>query len=175
MKNVTVAFKTSPQIAQLIEAESQKQGYENKSEFLTHAIMDSLAGFEAVRHKDTITDFLNIISPSIASRLNDKDRVADLMRDLKSLQRVYIKERLTPHMRLQKHLTDHAVQSFLQGENIVECTGIEGFIVQNCLQAIYDKMAVRGVISHEEWEERTQHYSMYMEHGEGLQLLKQTE
>ncbi|MBT2738115.1 hypothetical protein [Bacillus sp. ISL-7] len=175
MKNVTVAFKTSPQIAQLIEAESLKQGYRNKSEFLTNAIMDSLAGLEATRHKDTISDFLDIISPSIASRINDKDRVNDLINDLKVLQRVYIKERLTPHMRLQKHLTDTAVQSFLEGDSIVEQTGIDGFIVNSCLQAIYDKMASRGIISFEEWEEATQHYSMYMEHGEGLQLLKQTE
>lgn len=175
MKQVTVAFKTSPQIAQLIEAESQKLGYENKSEFLTYAIMDYLAGFETVRHKDTISDFLDIIAPSIASRINDKDRRTDLINDLKALQRGYIRERLIPHMKLQKHLTDQAVQSYLRGDNIVENTGIEGFIVQNCLQSIYDKMALREIISIEEWKERTEHYSLYMEHGEGRQLLKQTE
>jgi hypothetical protein len=175
MKNTMVNFKTSPQIAKLIEVEAQKRGYKTKSEFLTMAVMDALIGFEAVRQKSTIADFMDtIIAPSLASRINDPDVVVDLIKHFKTAMAVYIEQRLTPHMRLQKHYTDTAVQSYLQGDDIVEAEGVDGFIVHNCLIDIYDRLFTNGIIDQSEWEKHSQHYSMYLEHG-GMQLLKQQE
>lgn len=175
MTKTMVNFKTSPEIAQLIEAEATKQGYQTKSAFLTMAVMDALIGFEAVRHKDTIADFLDIIEPRLTSLINDKELASALVSLIKKLQAVYCQERLLPLMRQQKRLTDTAVLSYLQGDDIVEQTGVDGFIVNNCLVSIYDKLFANGVISQEEWEQHTQHYSMYLQHGEGAQLLKQQE
>lgn len=175
MKNVSVNFRTAPEIAKLIEIETAKRGYSNKSEFLTQAVMDTLISFETVRHKDTISDFLDIAVPRLISHIKDKGVAVALVDELKALQRRYIKERLLPHMGLQKHLTDTAVLSYLEGDDIVEETGVDGFIVHSCLISIYDKLFANGVITHEEWENHTQHYSMYLEHGEGRQLLKQQE
>lgn len=175
MKNQMINFKTSPEIAKLIEVETEKRGYKTKSEFLTMAVMDALIGFEAVRHKDTLTDFLDIALPRLTSQGMNKDVAVALIKELKALHRLYIKERLLPHMRLQKHLTDTAVQSYLQGDDIVEQTGYEGFIVQNCLVSIYDKMFANGIIDRADWENHTQHYSMYLEHGEGAKLYQLTQ
>jgi hypothetical protein len=175
MKNTMINFKTSPQIAKLIELEAEKRGYKTKSEFLTMAVMDALIGFEAVRHKDTIADILDIFfEPRLHSLINDKDLASDLISLMKKLQSVYCKERLLPLMRRQKHLTDTAVQSYLQGDDIIEQTGVDGFIVHNCLVAIYDRLFAHGIIEQSEWEQHSQHYSMYLEHG-GAQLLKQQE
>lgn len=175
MTKTMVNFKTSPEIAQLIELEASKRGYQTKSAFLTMAVMDALIGFEAVRMKDLIADFLDIIVPRLTSHVNDKELADGLIGLLKKLQAVYIKERLLPLMRQQKRLTDTAVLSYLDGDDIVEQTGVDGFIVNNCLVSIYDKLFANGVIDHKTWEEHTQHYSMYLEHGEGAQLLKQQE
>jgi hypothetical protein len=174
MKNTMVNFKTSPQIAKLIELEALKRGYQTKSEFLTMAVMDALMGYEAVRHKDTIADLLDILEPRLRSLINDKDLAGDLINVMRKLQSVYCKDRLLPLMRRQKHLTDTAVQSYLQGDDIIEQTGVDGFIIHNCLVSIYDRLFANEIIDQSEWEQHSQHYSMYLEHG-GAQLLKQQE
>src|SRR4051812_3891713 len=112
METVSIYFKAPKQIAQLITALADKQGYKSKSSFLTMLIMDGLIGYEAVRMMDTLADFLDISEPRLRSLVNETQDVAgDLTALFRRLQTVYTKERLRPHMALQRLRTNTAIES----------------------------------------------------------------
>ena len=174
METVSVYFKAPKQIAQLIEATADKQGYKSKSRFLSELIIDALVGYSVLRQQDAIADFCDIVEPRLRSLLNEsKDSADDLTTLFKRLQTVYTKERLRPHMALQHHLTSTAIDSYLnENEDIVEEVGVNGFIVRSCIQQLWDKLYAFNIIDQEEWEKHSNNYSSYLD-GEGKKLIQQ--
>lgn len=152
-KNVVLHFRTTEDIKQLVELVSKKNG-QSKSEFLEAIILDTSMNYEQMRHMDTLADFLDIALPNTVSQGQAEK--------IKQLQTTYCKERLTSHMRIQKHLTNIAIRSYLQ-DYAEEFDGSDGFIINQCLQSIYDILASYGIITREEWEEKNQAYELYMQ------------
>jgi len=174
MKKVkkAVAFKTTETVNVLCEKAARMKG-RTKSEFLSMAALDSVIGFERTRHMDTLVDFISILQPHIVA-LGVEEEAAT--KSLAKIMESYCKERLSPHMRLQRHLTDIAIRSFLEGY-MDEMDGLdakENFIIHQSLAAIYDHMHESGLISEEEWLEKTRFYNLYMDH-EGAKLIHQKE
>jgi hypothetical protein len=163
-----VSFRTVNPIAKIIELEAKKRGL-SKSEFLSINSLDTAMNFERIRHIDTLSDFLDVIAlPFIMTQGIDKETANNLIKALKTLQTNYVKERLDPKLKLQKHLTNIALRSYLQDYN-EDWEGPEGFIIQQCLKTIYDQLLSKDLIPFEEWEEKTQTYNLYMdEYGKKL-------
>ena len=153
-EKLVIGFRTTEDIKQLVEITSKKNG-QSKSEFLEAVIIDTSMNFEKMRHQDTIADFLNVIVlPNITQEQAEK---------IKQLQTTYFKQRLEPHMRIQRHLTNIAIRSYLQDYTEEWEDGKDCFIINQCLQGIYDHLAVQGIITRQEWEEKNQQYELYME------------
>jgi hypothetical protein len=152
-ESTVVSFRSTEDIKKLVELVSKKNG-QSKSEFLEAIILDTSMNFEALRHKDSIADFLDVVVlPNISQEQVEK---------IKQLQNTYYTQRLAPHMRIQKHLTNIAIRSYIQ-DYAETFDGTDGFIINQCLQSIYDVLANYGIITREEWEEKNQAYTLYME------------
>lgn len=155
---IVVAFRTTPIISELSEKIAKKKGV-TKSEFHSANTIDTAMNFERVRIIDVLSDFLDILLPHLLAQGMDKEKA---VKTLTTLQRTYIEERLTTKMRLQKHLTDVAIHSYLQGYT-EQLEAEDGFIINQCIQTIYDNLLAYDLISQEEWQEQTNAYELYME------------
>jgi len=166
METVSIYFKAPKQIADLITALADKQGYKSKSSFLTTLIMDGLINFEALRQHDAIADLCDIIEPRLRSLLNESEDAGDMTSLFRRLQTVYCKERLRPHLKVQRKLTASAIESYLnENGDIVEADGVDGFIVRSSIQHIWDTLYSHGIIDEHEWQKHSENYSMYLQHG----------
>ena len=165
-----VAFKTPETVNELCEKAARMKG-RTKSEFLSMNVLDSVIGFERTRHMDTLADFNSILQPHIVA-LGVEEEAAS--KTLAKIMESYCKERLSPHMRLQRHLTDIAIRSFLEGY-MDEMDGLdakENFIINQSLAAIYDYLHQNGLMSKEDWQEKNLSYNLYMDEV-GRKLLHQ--
>lgn len=174
MQSTILNFKIKPHIAEWIAKEAKKKG-QTKTALITRAVMDDLMGFERTRIIGALSDFLDTALPSIASQSNvDKETLNALISELATFQKKYISQRLDVFMRYQRHLTNTAVRSYLQGDHVVEVEGLDQFIVENALQGIYDKLFFYDLISPEDFKKHNEHYEFFMEQA-GKKLLKQQE
>lgn len=166
--DTVVAFRTTEPVGKMIELEAKRKGL-SKSEFLAIHSIDTALRFERIRHIDMLSDFLDVVAlPFIMTQGIEKETANKLINALRTLQTNYIKERLDPNLRMQRHLTDIAVRSYLQDYS-EDWEGREGFIIQQCLKSIYDHLLTNNLITFEEWEEKTLAYNLYMEeHGKKL-------
>lgn len=152
-EKLVIGFRATEAVRDLVELVSKRNG-QSKSSFMEAIIIDTSMNFERMRQIDTIADFLDVVVlPNISQEQAEK---------IKQLQKIYTKDRLRPQMRLQKHLTDIAIRSYLQ-DYTEEYDGKDGFIINQCLQSIYDVLASYGIITREEWEEKNQAYELYMQ------------
>lgn len=164
MKNesVVVAFRTSETVNELFEKTAKKKG-RTKSEFILMAAMDAILDFDKVRHQDTICKFCISITPFLTRNMS-QDEANKFIEELGAMQNEYTQKMLGAHMTLQRHLTDVSIRSFLQDymEDMAGMNDQDTFIIHQCLVTIYDYLYQNGLLSEEEWREKTLFYENYM-------------
>ena len=169
-EKTVVSFKTTQVVNELCEMVAKKNGH-SKSEFLAMNAIDTAMNFERTRHMDTLVDFLDLALPYITQDM-DEENAAKLIEKLTTIQKSYCTQRLDSHIRVQRHLTNIAIRFYLQDyiEELGDTT--DCFIINQCIKGIYDNLHSFGLITTEEWQEKTQFYNLYMEET-GLKLLHQ--
>jgi hypothetical protein len=169
-EQIVVSFRCQPDIKDLTEILAKKQG-KSKSEFVSLNIVDTALNFERTRFIDGLQDFLSVSLPYLVQGMSEEEsqKVID---KLTKLQRTYIKQRLDSHLKIQKKLTDIAIKSYMQNYAEEMDDSKDTFIINQCLQSIYDHLFELKIISRDEWEEKSRHYRLYMEE-QGLKLLHQ--
>ena len=155
---MVVSFRTLNTVNKFSEKTAKKQGL-TKSEFLAMNALDSALSFEKTRHMDTLVDFISILQPYLITLGIDEETTS---KALAKIMDSYCRERLSPHMKLQRHLTDIAIRSYLQ-DYTEEFEGKEGFIINQCIVSIYDQLLENNLIDKAEWEEKTNFYNLYMQ------------
>lgn len=158
-----VSFRTSEALSRLSEKTARQRG-QTRSEFINLNILDTMMDFSKTRAMDSIVDWTNVILPHICTNMTE-DETTQLVNKIATIQTDYFKNRLSSHMRFQKHLTDIAIKSFLQDymEDLEGIEGREAFVVNQSLVAIYDFLHEQGFITKAEHEDKTLFYSIYME------------
>lgn len=165
---VIVSFRTTQAVKDIGEIMAKKKG-QTKSEYYGTLAMDAVMNLEEKRVQDVINDFLDICLPHICTGM-DQEAANKMVEKLKTIQNNYFSERLEPYRKVQGYLTDMAIRSYLKGTTEA-IEGKDGFIINQCVKAIYDTLLAHDLITYEEWLKETAFYDMYMK-DEGLQLLQ---
>jgi hypothetical protein len=169
-ETTTVSFRITEAVKQIVELTSKKKGL-SKSDFLTMQSIDSMMNFEKMRTMSVLSDFLDVSLslPYLITQGMSKEEAEKSIQIMTKLQANYVKNRLQPYMRYQRHLTDIAIRWYLQDYSEENTDDKDTFIINQCLQGIYDTLALHDLYPREKWEEKNQAYTLYMEEQKILQ------
>ena len=167
-----LAFRMPQETAALIEHFAKSRG-ETMSSYLLHNTLDGALNFESCRAIDTLTDFASITAGRFEHLGKESYTPEEITQMLAETQRVYITQRLQPFLEQSKRRCKVAVNCYLNDfvEDFSEL-GIDSFIINNCIVRIYDTLHEAGLITDEEWEDKTNFYNAYMS-TTGRELLQQ--